>query len=79
MLTVEIRIVLQMGPQLDMLLPMAKQLMVVLASTELMAMKGIVLQLPGMVVLALEIQMVAKETWPKMDTQLELFKARAPV
>ena len=79
MLKVEIRIVLQMGPQLDMLLPMAKQLMVGLASTELMAMKGIVLQLPGMVVLALEIQMVAKETWPKMDTQLELFKARAPV
>ena len=38
MLKVEIRIVLQMGPQLDMLLPMAKQLMVVLASTELMAM-----------------------------------------
>lgn len=79
MLKVEIRIVLQMGPQLDMLLPMAKQLMIVLASTELMAMKGIVTELPGMVVLALEIQMEAKETWPKIGTQVELFKARTPV
>ena len=78
MLKVEKRIVLQMGQQLDILL-IAKQLMVVQASTELVAMKGVVSQLPGMVVRALKNQMVVNGTWSKMGTQLELFKARAPL
>ena len=77
MLTIEKRVVLQMGPQLDMLIP--QQLMVVLASTELFAMKGIVPQMARMVVLALTNQMAVKETWSKMGAQLKLFKARVPL
>ena len=76
MLTVEKRVGLQMGPQLDMLIP--QQLMVVLASTELMTMKGIVSQMARMVVLVLTNQMAVKETWSKMGAQLKLFKPRAP-
>lgn len=80
MLRVEQRMVLQMGPQLDLLIP--KHLMVALASTELMAVKEIVSQMemfiskPGMVVLALTNLMAVKETWSKMGTQLEMLKAR---